>query len=257
MIDIHSHLLPGIDDGASDLAESVAMCRAAADDGCTAMVATPHVMHEQWWNGQRGSLERLWHRLRDAASEHLEVFLGSEIAVNSESCQELQLLPGGELLSLAGSRYVLLEFHPRMGPDPEDLIYELTIEGWIPIIAHPERIRWLAEDLGYLAALSDLGAMVQVTAMSVTGELGRYAQAIVARMLDDDMVDFVASDAHDTRIRRPGLGKAYRHIAGTYGEAKAHEIFFTKPRAVLKNHAPGAVAEVVSAAPTQGRRDSL
>ena len=236
MIDLHCHLLPGVDDGAADLRESLAMCRMAAQDGCTAMVATPHLRHEQWWNTDRQRLEELWLRLRDAARDDLTVFLGGEIAVNSQSCQELEMLPGGDLLPLAGSRYLLLEFHPKgMGPDPEDLIHEVTVEGWRPIIAHPERIAWLARDLGYLRALVDQGAAAQLTAMSVTGDMGRVAYDAATRMLDAGLVHFIASDAHDVRIRRPGLGKAYQRISETRGEALARQLFIVNPTAVVEN----------------------
>ena len=236
MIDLHCHLLPAVDDGAADLEEAVSMCSAAAADGCTAIVATPHLRHERWWNGDRLRLEELWRRLEAAAADHLQVHLGGEIAINSESADELLRLPEGDLLSLAGSRYLLLEFHPRgIGPDPEDLVHELAISGWFPVIAHPERIPWLAEDLGYLAALSDLGALVQITAMSVTGEIGRFTQNAAERMLEDEMVHFIASDAHDCRIRRPGLSRAFGRVADSWGEAKARELFIENPRAVLSN----------------------
>ena len=236
MIDIHCHLLPGVDDGAVDLGESLAMCRMAAQDGCTAMVATPHLRHEQWWNPDRRRLEELWRHLRDAAGDDPEVFLGGEIAVNSQSLRELELLPEGDLLPLAGSRYLLLEFHPRgLGPDPEDLIHELVVEGWYPIIAHPERIPWLASDLGYLAALLGQGAVTQLTAMSVTGDMGRLLHDAATRMLDAGMVHFIASDAHDARIRHPGLAKAYRLISETRGEAIARQLFVVNPMSVLEN----------------------
>ncbi len=236
MIDIHCHLLPGVDDGATDLEESLEMCRLAARDGCTAMVATPHLRHEQWWNSDRQRLETLWRRLREAASDHLEVFLGGEIAVSSQSFHELELLPDGDLLPLAGSRYLLLELNPRgLGPDPEDLIHELIVEGWIPIIAHPERISWLARDLGYLGALVDQGALAQLTAMSVAGDMGRLAYDVATRMLDADLIHFIASDAHDVRIRRPGLSKAYSQISQTRGEAIARQLMVANPRAVVQN----------------------
>lgn len=253
MIDLHSHLLPAVDDGAADLQEALAMCRAAAADGCTAMVATPHLRHEMWRNGNRRQLEELWRNLKEQAAVYLEVHLGGEIAVNSESCHELQLLPEGDLLSLAGSRYLLLEFHPRgIGPDPEDLIHELVIEGWHPVIAHPERIPWLAKDLGYLEALCEVGALVQITAMSVAGDMGRFTQTAVDRMLDDELVHFVASDAHDTRIRRPGLSKAFRRVVDTWGEATARALFITNPRSVLSNRSLQEAPVVMTAGPQRG-----
>ena len=254
MIDIHSHLLPGVDDGASDLAEAVAMCRLAAEDGCTAIVATPHLRHEQWWNDDRSLLEQRWLELRDAALPHLEVFLGGEIAINSQSCRELELLPEGDLVSLAGSRYLLLEFHPRpLGPDPVELIHELVVEGWTPIVAHPERIRWLAEDLGLLGALIDHGALAQLTAMSVTGDFGRHIQTTASRMLDASLVHFVASDAHSVRLRPPGLAKAFDHIAATRGEATARRLLLTHPRAVLENRPLASRQDLAEARPRPAR----
>ncbi|MEM7355165.1 MAG: CpsB/CapC family capsule biosynthesis tyrosine phosphatase [Acidobacteriota bacterium] len=236
MIDLHSHLLPGVDDGASDLAEALDMCRMAAEEGCTAIVATPHLRHESWENDDRRRLEDLWLELRNAALPLLEVFLGGEIAVNSQSCSELEELPGGDLLSLAGSRYLLLEFHPRgLGPDPEELIHELVVEGWVPIIAHPERFRWLAEDLGFLESLVDIGARVQLTAMSVDGGFGRRIQNLTFRMLDASLVHFVSSDAHGVRFRPPGLAKAYEQVVERCGEATAQRLFVSHPRAVLEN----------------------
>lgn len=234
MIDLHSHILPDVDDGAADLDEAVEMCRMAAAGGCSAIIATPHLRHEQWWNGDRHRLEELWRRVRAAARGHLEVFLGGEIAVNSQSVRELERLPRGGLLPLAGSRYLLLEFHPRgMGPDPEDLIHELVVEGWQPVIAHPERIPWLAGNLDYLAALIDRGARAQLTAMSVAGDLGRFAYETSVQMLEADLVHFVASDAHDTRLRPPGMRKAYHRVAEKWGEPKARDLFVTNPQRVI------------------------
>lgn len=236
MIDLHCHILPGVDDGAEDLDTAVAMCRLAAEDGCTAMVATPHLRHELWHNEDREHLERQWRRIRGLASDVIEVHLGGEIAVNTESCGEMSRLPGGDLLSLAGSRYLLLEFHHRgMGPDPEELIHELVVEGWCPVLAHPERIRWLANDPRYLQALLDLGALAQVTAMSVVNLAGRYAFDAASRMLDAGMVHFVASDAHDTGHRPPGMSRAFRRVADTLGEPVARRLFLTNPLAVLEN----------------------
>ncbi len=254
MIDLHSHILPAVDDGAEDLDVAVAMCRLAAEDGCTAIVATPHLRHELWSNENREHLEGLWRQVRDLASGFIDVFLGGEIAVNSESYGEMYRLPEGDLLPLAGSRYLLLEFHPRgIGPDPEELIHELLVEGWCPVLAHPERIPWLASDPGYLGALLDQGALAQITAMSVTGEAGRFAFDAASRMLAADMVHFIASDAHGTSRRPPGLSRAYRHLAETIGESIARRLLVTNPRAVVENRplskAPGDNA-------TEGERES-
>ena len=236
MIDLHCHILPGIDDGATDLDVALAMCRLAAEDGCTAMVATPHLRHELWQNADRALIERLFHQVCERTRGLIEIFLGGEIAVNSESAHEMNRLPGGDLLPLAGSRYLLLEFHPRrMGPDPEELIHELVVDGWRPVIAHPERIPWLASDPAYMAALLKHGALAQVTATSLTHKAGRFVSDAASRMLAAGMVHFVASDAHGITRRPPGLSEAYREVAEAGGEALARRLFIVNPRAVLEN----------------------
>jgi protein-tyrosine phosphatase len=234
MIDLHCHLLPGADDGASDLAESLAMCRQAAADGCTAMIATPHLRHEHWWNEDRNFLEKLWRQLRKAVAGILDIHLGGEIAIHSQSVEELDTLPGGALLPLAGSRYLLLEFDRHgLGPPPLDLIHELQVTGWRPIIAHPERIRWLATQPTLLREIVAAGASLQLTAMSLTGRLGKAMQDLCFDLLDAGLVDFVASDAHDTRIRPPGLSEARDLIHQRLGTAAAQQILVDNPSAVL------------------------
>lgn len=236
MIDIHSHLLPGIDDGPPDLERALAMCQLAAADGTTAMVATPHLRHERWWNGDRPRLEQLAEQLRQAAPAGLEIHLGGEIAVRSQIYEEIPRLPDGDLLTLAGSRYVLLEFHPRgLGPEPQELVHELRVGGWVPILAHPERISWLMRDLALLERLIAEGALLQLTAMSVIGAMGKIAHLAAKELLDAGWVHFLASDAHDVTVRPPGLRAAYWHVAQSYGEPLAHALCFENPRAVLEN----------------------
>lgn len=254
MIDLHCHILPAIDDGAADLDTALAMCRLAAQDGCTAMVATPHLRHELWQNADRDLIEQLFHQVRSLTDGLIEVFLGGEIAVNSESAHEMSSLPDGDLIPLASSRYLLLEFHPRgMGPDPEELIHELIVGGWWPVIAHPERIAWLANDPAYLAALLEQGALSQITATSLTQDAGRFTSDAATHMLDAGMVHFVASDAHDTARRPPGLSRAYRLIAGAHGEALARKLLITNPRAVLENRRIDEI-ENGESTPTSGTR---
>ncbi len=248
MIDLHCHLLPGIDDGALDLEEALAMCRMAADDGCAILAATPHLRHEFWWNGERAPLEDLYHELRDALPGTPEVLLGGEIAVNSQSVEEIYALPQGELLTLADTRYLLLEFDPMgLGPNPVELVHELTVSGWYTIVAHPERFPWLAGNLPLAEALVEYGGHLQLTARSVTGELGRAAQRCSEEWLDAGLVELVASDGHGEEIRPPGLGSAYRHIAKRWGEATAEKLFITHPRAVVDNRPLRAAAAAESA----------
>jgi protein-tyrosine phosphatase len=142
VIDLHCHILPGVDDGASNLADAVAMCRLAAADGCTVMVATPHSRHGSFPNATREALAAAHDELVEALAagapeERVEVRMGAEVRVDSELIADLEG-PGAAALALAGSRYVLLEF-PRaeVGPAPEEIVHEMLVAGWRPVLAHP------------------------------------------------------------------------------------------------------------------------
>ena len=232
MIDLHCHILPGVDDGAVTLADAVAMCRLAAADGCTVMVATPHQRHPSFPDATRDALEAALAELVGAlAGEAPEVRLGAEIRVDSELLGDLEA-PGGSGFALAGSRYLLLEF-PRaeVGPPPEDVVHELRLEGWRPVIAHPEVLPWL--ETPRLAGLVEHGALLQVTGAAVTGEFGRGPHEKVWELLEDGLVHFVASDSHSPTWRAPGLSKARASIERRLGAAAARLLVEENPAAVL------------------------
>jgi len=235
MIDLHCHILPGVDDGAQSLEEAAAMCRLAAKDGCEAMVATPHQRRGEWWNADRESLAALADELQDAVGAGFRVYLGGEVHVDSGLLAEVEKLPaGGGILPLAGSRYLLIELD-SMGTPTEaiHLVHELSVAGWRPVIAHPEFVPWLAPDPELVARLVALGATTQVTAMSVTGDFGRRPQTDVFALLDAGLVHFIASDAHGVRRRPPGLERARRLVAGRWGEDLAQHLVSHNPGAVV------------------------
>lgn len=241
LIDLHCHVLPGIDDGAASLDEAVAMCRAAAADGCAALVATPHLRHARWWNGERRRLEELHERLCRHLDGVPELHLGGEIAVHSDSIDEIFELPHGELLTLAGSRYVLLELDWHgLGPNVFDVVHELKVRGLFPIIAHPERVSWLAADPALVTGLVERGAYLQLTAMSVTGELGAGLGRLCEQWIEAELVHFVASDAHGVRLRPPGLAAAYRRIEQKFGDELADRLFRDQPAAVVEDRPVGS-----------------
>jgi protein-tyrosine phosphatase len=237
MIDLHCHILPGVDDGARSFAEAVAICRLAAEDGCEAMVATPHQRRGEWWNADRDQLAALADQLQTEVGAGFHVYLGGEVHVDSELLLEIEKLPAaGGVLPLAGSRYLLIEFDSNGTPrEAIHLVHELAVAGWQPILAHPEFIPWLAADRDLVARLIALGATAQVTAMSVTGEFGRRPQSVTWALLDAGLVHFLASDAHDTRRRPPGLRRACDLIAGRWGEPTARRLAADNPRAVIEN----------------------
>ena len=236
MIDLHIHLLPGIDDGASDLEESAAMCRQAASAGCEALVTTPHQRHELWWNTDRAELENLLRQVQERVGPEPELHLGAEIHVDSGLLEALEELPTSGLLPLAESSYLLLEFDRQgLGPDPETVVHEVAIAGWRPIVAHPEFIPQLVADPSRVGRLAELSGLMQVTAASVTGDFGPKIARFVRGLLADDLVHFVASDAHGVRWRPPGLQEARQAIASRWGEERARLLTEENPRAVLQD----------------------
>jgi len=251
MIDLHCHILPGVDDGAQSLEEAALMCRLAAADGCTAMVATPHQRRGEWWNDDVEELRDKADALQAAVGSELQVLLGGEVHAHPGLLEEIASLPAGGLLTLAGSRYLLLELGPYHSAGmAADLAHEIVIAGWRPVIAHPELIPWLAPDLGTVQRLIGLGAVVQVTAMSITGEFGRRPQQDVLRLLDAGLVHFVASDSHGPRRRPPGLSRACHAITSRWGEETAVRLTEDNPRAVIEDRPLPALSPGSPAAST-------
>lgn len=240
MIDIHSHVLPGIDDGADDLDAAVAMCRLAAEDGCVALVATPHQRTPAWENTDRAALDALRAEVATASGGRPRLYPGGEIRVDDELLDRLSALPASGLAPLADSRYLLLELDRLVAPrDLLGMTHELTVAGWVPIYAHPEFIAYLAEDLGLMADLAAAGALFQVTAMSLVGDFGRRPRQATAGMLDAGLVHFVASDAHGTGYRPPGLAAARRELTRHWGAAAAQALTEDHPRAVVEDRPLG------------------
>jgi protein-tyrosine phosphatase len=233
VIDLHCHVLPGVDDGPATLAESVAMCRLAAADGCRTLVATPHQRHPMFEGLTRRRLEGAWSELTAALGGEPEVLLGAEVRVDSELLADLDRRPP-EVLSLAGSSYLLVEL-PRAehGPLPEELVHELVVAGWRPVLAHPEVLPWLADDLERLAELVAGGAMLQVTAAALTGDFGRLPGERAWRLVEAGLVTFVASDAHSTSWRPPGLSAARAVLEQRCGAAVASRLLAENPASVL------------------------
>jgi len=238
VIDLHAHLLPEIDDGAESLAEAVALCRRAHEDGCTALVATPHRRRDQWPDLPRAELDARLDRLRAACGAEPELHLGAENRVDSELVDELARSAGEAVIPLAGSRYLLLELDPHgIGPDPVDLVLELVNRGWRPVIAHPELTPFLRQEIEIVRELAAAGACLQLTAASVTGEFGRPAREAAHRLVDEKLAHFVASDAHRPHWRPTGLSRARAELARRFGAEVATALTTSNPRAVLDDRA--------------------
>ena len=233
MIDIHSHIIPGVDDGAATCEEAVRMCRMAKQDGIDVLVATPHMFNGMKSNGHRfkEALFQLKKKLVEAEIE-LEILLGAEVHCRPDLPD---LLEQECSLTLNGNgHYFLLEFpHSIVPPNSNQLIFQLITKNLIPIIVHPERNTYLQSHLDLLANFVKQGALCQITAMSVTGDFGLKAEECAHKLLKRNLVHMIASDAHNEVTRQPLLSKARESIRKNFGFAKAQEFFETTPRKVL------------------------
>jgi protein-tyrosine phosphatase len=210
MIDIHCHILPGLDDGAQTLEDALDLARIAVADGITDIVATPHTHDGIYRNDASVVLSAVaeFQQMLDAEQIPLRIHPGAEVHLHLELVENLL---SNQTLTLGNQRkYLLLEFPSQSVPNfADDMLYELMIAGITPIIAHPERNTVLREDLNLLRKWVEQGALAQVTAGSLTGKLGERAKLAAQRMVQQRLAHLVASDAHNIRNRRPGLSDAY------------------------------------------------
>jgi len=209
---------------------------AAAGGGTTAMIITPHQRHPRWPNDDTRDLRERFANFKTAAGDALRLELGAELYVDSTLLDDVD---AGAVLALAESRYLLLEFPPHAVGNARETVHELAIGGWRPVLAHPERVAPWAEDPTLILRLADAGALVQLTAMSITGDFGLRAQRCSRFLLDHGCVHFVASDAHDPLRRPPLLERARAEISRRWGEEIATLLLVTNPAAVLADRPLG------------------
>lgn len=235
MIDLHCHILPGVDDGARTLEESLAMARIAAGDGITDLVATPHYIEGESFLRAPELMENLETLKKRLAEEHIPLRLhpGHEIHLGPETPD---LLERGEVLPLAGSRYVLVELPFFELPlYAESVLHSLRLAGKVPILAHPERNRLLEESPNRLLDFLELGVLAQINGGSLLGRNGKAIQKAAEIMLTHGMVHFVASDGHHQDQRRPRLSQARKAAARLIGAGEAKKLFESNPARVLTN----------------------
>lgn len=244
MIDLHSHILPGLDDGSRTVEDARELARRAAEDGVTAIAATPHVRAD--YPTRPEEMERGVLMLREDFLDEgiqVEVLHGGELdLVMLEALDEDDL----RRFSLARSeRYVLLEFPYAGWPSGlEQTVHGLRRKGFVAVLAHPERNREVQSNPGRLVEAVRLGALVQLTAASVDGRIGRSSQKAAGRLLERGLAHVLASDAHTPEIREAGLAAA------------AEAVGDDRLAAYLTAEAPAAIAagEAVPPAPRASRR---
>lgn len=238
MIDIHSHILPGIDDGAEDIYDTLEMARMAVESGVTAMVATPHCNIPGYFDNYFGT-------------GYVEVYNKTIKALKKENIS-LKLLPGMEvfgtynlpdlivdkkIMPLNQSRFILIEF--AFDEDPEfatDLLKRVKAVGAKPVVAHVERYEFVQDNPQIIYHWRRLGYVIQVNKGSFLGSFGRVAQHTAFRLLRHNLISVVASDAHSPYRRTPYLRDAYEEVCEVYSKKKTDLLFRNNPMEICKNN---------------------
>ena len=238
MIDVHFHCLPETDDGPATWQEAVDLCRAAAADGVTALVATPHVLRGDWLNEDPAVRDQLILKLNTMLGGRPSVLAGCEYFFSADAVELWEKGKSGPLTGLNRTGYLLLEF--PAGPIPPvtaAVFHELALLDVTPVIAHPERHRVFAQHPPVLEELVRRGAVVQITAGSLLGDFGEGPLEACSEFLRRGLVRLVASDAHSLAHRPPHLSAARDLVSKAWGSEVELGLFEANPRAVIAGEA--------------------
>lgn len=238
MIDLHCHLLPGIDDGSKDLDTSLAMARMAVADGITMTACTPHIMPGVYNNTGpeiRAATANLSQSLAQAGVP-LRLIAAADVHIAPDLTAQLR---DGRSLTLNNSRYFLLEPpHHIVPPRLEDHIFGLQTAGFVPILTHPERLTWIEGHYDLVKRLVYNGILMQITAGSLIGKFGRRPRYWAERMLDEGCCHILATDAHGTDRRVPRLAEARDLAARRLSDEEAVNLVLRRPQGIVDNVKP-------------------
>ncbi|WP_416147686.1 tyrosine-protein phosphatase [Salipaludibacillus sp. HK11] len=231
MIDIHSHILPGLDDGAQTEADLLNMAKAAIDDGITTIVATPHHQNGSYQNKRQEifTATEIANNILKTHELDLKILPGQECRIYGELIEDLEK---GEILPINESKYVFIEFPSAQVPRfSKKLLYDLQLSGKVPVIVHPERNQVLMKKPDMLYDFVKNGTLTQVTAASVAGKFGKKIKEFSLDIIEANLTHFVASDAHNITNRGFHMIDAYDVIREEFGEDLVY--FFRENAAYL------------------------
>ena len=239
MIDIHSHILPNIDDGSSSIEESLEMIRMAIDNGVTTQVLTPHIHHGRF-NNTKQDLEQKFEQFRetvDQANLNINLLLGAEVRIGHEIMAMIKNNSLPWIGECQQQKTFLLEFPRHDIPfGSENLVRWALSNHCLPIIVHPERNKTFINHPEKLQVLLDLGCPIQLTACSLTGKFGDDVQKFSEQLLIDNKVSAIASDCHNLKGRKPDLRQGFEHAKSIIGEEKADTLVNLIPSTLINNN---------------------
>jgi protein-tyrosine phosphatase len=231
MVDIHSHILPGLDDGAETLEESLAMLKIAAASGTTDIVGTPHANSEYAFDPE--VVAQKLAELTAAAGDSIRIHTGCDFHLQYENIQDSLEHP--TKYTINHKNYLLVEFSDLMiFNTTADIFYQLRSAGMVPVVTHPERNWLLQKRFDAIKQWVSEGACLQVTAHSLVGRFGKHAREYADKLIKAGLVHFIASDAHGTKDRNPDMREAFEYVSDRYGPKRAELLFVVNPRAALE-----------------------
>jgi protein-tyrosine phosphatase len=254
VIDLHSHILPGIDDGSGNLEMSLEMARIAVKDGIRIMACTPHIYPGLYHNHKEGIV---------AARDALQAALDEEaIPLQLTTGADVHLVPGvleglraGAIPSLHNTRYVLLEpSHHVAPPRFAESVFQLVASGYVPVITHPERLTWIKDHFKMMTQLTRQGAWLQITAGALTGMFGPGPKYWAERFVGEGFAHVLATDAHSSTRRVPVLSEGLAVVEKLLGPDEAQQMVRGRPAALMSNVPPSQVAPLPARAAVGGRR---
>jgi protein-tyrosine phosphatase len=229
-VDIHSHILYGLDDGAKSPEQSIAMLEMAASGGTTDIVATPH--SDLTYQFQPELIAQQVAELNTALGGRIRVYHGCDFHLHFDNIQDCFAHP--TKYTINHRRYLLVEFADlHIAKTTEELFSRMVKRDITPVITHPERNPLLRERMDEMANWVRAGCLVQVTAQSFLDRFGKHARHAADQLMERRLVHFIASDAHDTEVRPPLLGEAFAYVVDRYGAGQASALFTDHPRATL------------------------
>lgn len=235
LIDIHNHSLPSVDDGAHTLEEAVKNIKYLSSHGFSDIVLTSHYIVNTKYNSTVKTREDMLTKLKETLNDNnIKLYLGNEVFINNGKVL-IQLLNSGEITTLNGSRYLLVEFPLNQKLRYiEDVICELNEAGYIPIIAHPERYSYIQNDFDKIYEFLDFDCRLQCNLTSIEGYYGKHAKKLVKKMLKEGLVSFISTDFHHIHDDNT-FDKSLKKFKKFVGNAEFERLLVTNPKKVLDN----------------------